>query len=207
MRAKYFLFAPSAVDDDGIADDLTGAGPWDASDFIRTDVPDGLAHTISLTSTANLSGIDITITGTDADGAVISETLAGPNNNTVETTKYFKTVTSISAASTLSTNTLLVGWANKVASQTIPLDTYARPPATVQLTITGTASIDVEDTISNIRDGGEQSSWTWLVDANFDDRTASVGGNLSVSGLRAMRMVFNSYSTDAVVELAITQAR
>lgn len=207
MRAKYLSFAPSAVDTDGLADGITGAGPWDIDDFERGDTPDGLAHQLNLTSTADLAAINITITGTDADDVVISETRAGPNAATVETTKYFKTISAISAASTLGANTLDVGWVDEFVSQTIPLDSYAARPATVSLTIGGTTEIDLEDTNSNIRAGSAQDVLTWLTDANFDGATASVGGQLTTPGLRAMRVKAMSYSTGATVTLAITQAR
>lgn len=56
-----------------------------------------LSRTITLTSTANLSGVNFTITGTDQFGIVISEVLAGPNNTTVPSTKQYHTITNISS--------------------------------------------------------------------------------------------------------------
>jgi hypothetical protein len=207
MRAKYFSFSPSAVDTDGLADGLTGAGPWDSGDFVTTATPDGLAHQLNLTSAQNLSALTITLTGTDADDNAITEDVTGPNATTVESTKYFKTLTAVSSSGTLSTNTLDIGWVDEFVSKTIPLDHYANNPATVQLTVGGTIDVDIEDTISDIRDGGTQDSWTWLTDANFDDATASVGGELATHGIRAIRLKANSYSSSATVDLAITQSR
>lgn len=205
MRAAYYRFALSTVSTTGIATGLTGTGPW--TTFTRNDIPDGLAHKISLTSTANLSAINITITGTDADGNAITETRAGPNNNTVSTTAFFKTVTNISAASTLGANTMNVGWIADAVSKSLPLDHYARRPASVQVTISGTAAVDIAGTLSDIRDGGIQSSWTWLNDANFTNKSASLYDDLSVAGIRAIRLEVNSYSTGAIVSLDITQPR
>lgn len=207
MRSKYLSFSPSAVDTDGLADGITGAGPWDSTDFVATSAGDSLAHQLNLTSAANLSAITITLTGTDADDNVITEDVVGPNATTVESTKYFKTLTAVSADSTLGANTLDIGWVDEFVSQTIPLDHYANNPATVQITIGGTIAIDVEDTISDIRDGGAQDTWTWLDDANFTNKTASLGGDLAASAIRAIRVVANSYSTGATVSIAITQAR
>lgn len=54
----------------------------------------GITRTISLTSTNNLSGVNFTINGM-LNGNQISETLAGPNNNTIETTSIFDSVNSV----------------------------------------------------------------------------------------------------------------
>lgn len=54
----------------------------------------GITRTVSLTSTNNLSGRNFTITGL-LNGSQISETRAGPNNNTVETTAIFDEVLSV----------------------------------------------------------------------------------------------------------------
>lgn len=56
-----------------------------------------LPRAVSLTSTANNSGLDVTVNGTDAYGKTQSEKITGPNNNTVRGAKAFKTVTSVTA--------------------------------------------------------------------------------------------------------------
>jgi len=205
MRPVYYSFTPSNVSLIGIAENLTGAGPWDSSDFTRTDVPDGFAHFISLDSAANLSAINITITGTDADNQVISETLAGPNAAPTETTKHFKTVTAVSAASTLGGNQLDVGWADTFVSKTIPLETYLHNGTVqAQVTLTGIAGFDIEDTMSDIRQSPqvEQADYTWLNDANFTAKSASLSAALAVVA-RAIRLVVNSYTNGAVLELGL----
>lgn len=55
---------------------------------IQFDVP----RCVSLTSTSNLSGVNITVTGFDQYGEPMTQTLAGPNNTTVNTTKAFFSV-------------------------------------------------------------------------------------------------------------------
>lgn len=52
---------------------------------------------VSLTSTANNSGLAVTVNGTDAYGKTMSELITGPNNTTVTGAKAFKTVTSVTA--------------------------------------------------------------------------------------------------------------
>ena len=50
---------------------------------------------ITITSAGNESDIDFAIVGTDLSGAAASETLTGPNANTVTSVKFYKTITSI----------------------------------------------------------------------------------------------------------------
>lgn len=59
---------------------------------------------VSLTSAGNDSAINFTIYGTNDAGKTISETIAGPNANTVSTSQDFKTVTRIAASALVGTN-------------------------------------------------------------------------------------------------------
>lgn len=58
---------------------------------------------VTLTSAGNDSGVNFTITGT-LQGSVVSETIAGPNANTVSTTQKFTTVTSVTVNGALVAN-------------------------------------------------------------------------------------------------------
>lgn len=58
---------------------------------------DKITRTVSLTSTNNLSAVNFTITGM-LNGSQISEVIAGPNANTVETTSIFDSVSSVSVS-------------------------------------------------------------------------------------------------------------
>jgi len=53
---------------------------------------------IGITSTANYSAVNFTITGTDGYGRTISEVLAGANNGTANSVFSYLTVTSIVAS-------------------------------------------------------------------------------------------------------------
>lgn len=210
MRPVYYTFDLADADTDGIADNLTGAGPWSSGNFVATGPSDGFAHQLSLTSAANLSAINITITGSDADGVAFSETLAGPNAATVETTGFFKTVSAVSAASTLGANTLDIGWVGEVASQTIPLELFAVTPPTIAAVLTGTANFDIEVTNSDIRESYSpppgQADYAWFNDANFTNKSASLVDNLA-DIVRACRLVVNSYSSGAEIRLEIVTPR
>lgn len=74
---------------------------------IVLDVP----RAVALTSTANLSGVNITIVGFDTYGRQITQTRAGPNNTTVNTLKAFKSVLSVTPDAT-NAGTMSVGTAD-----------------------------------------------------------------------------------------------
>lgn len=70
---------------------VTSVKRADGSTVLQLDVP----RAISLTSAGNDSGVNFTITGFDLYGQPMTQTLAGPNANTVVTTKAFFQVAQI----------------------------------------------------------------------------------------------------------------
>jgi len=60
---------------------------------------------ITITSAGDESDIDFAIVGTDLSGAAASETLTGPNATTVTSTKFYKTITSITPDGAVGNNT------------------------------------------------------------------------------------------------------
>lgn len=73
-----------------------------------------VATQVTFTSAANYSAHIFTITGTDQDGESLTEIVTGPNNTTVYSTKFFKTITSITGIYAISTN-ITVGVSEKQA--------------------------------------------------------------------------------------------
>lgn len=65
------------------------------------DVP----RSVSFTSAGNISAVTMTVTGYDVYGRRMTQTLAGPNANTVNTLKAFKEVVSVAANGAVGTNT------------------------------------------------------------------------------------------------------
>ena len=88
-----------AKDPDGLVDNETlgAAGNFSIDGILSSAASSDLNSTVNISSTSNNSSVTFTITGTDADGATQTETITGVNNNTVEGTKYFKTITQISS--------------------------------------------------------------------------------------------------------------
>ncbi len=100
----------TATDTDGIVDaeTLSSAGNF-TLDGAQTSSGSatGLNSFLTIASSNNISSVTFTITGTDIDGTSQTETITGVNNNTVTSTKIFKTVTRI--ASNASASAVNVG--------------------------------------------------------------------------------------------------
>lgn len=67
----------------------------------QLDVP----RCLTLTSAANISAVTFTISGYDIYGQAMSQAIAGPNANTVTTTKAFYQITGIAVDAAVGTNT------------------------------------------------------------------------------------------------------
>lgn len=201
MRPLYKLYSPSAEDTDGLVNDATGA--TSPLTQLTTGPGDGLAHQINITSGANLSGITFTLTGTDADDVALTEAVTGPNATTVESTTYFKTVTSIAISATLGANTVDLGWVDEFVTPTVALNTYARG-VSANIDVTGTINYTVQATHSDLRTRADDGPFNWfdIDDPNIDliSITADVAfGMFPIP--RAIRIVANSFSASATVAL------
>ena len=196
------------VDDDGVfqnqtlgsAGNFTLNGAGVASGEWVT--PDLFAKKIGFASTGNISGVNFTVSGyQDKNKTIaISETIAGPNNNTVETTNYFYSIQSISASGAVGTNTK-AGPVDKAISQIIPIKrSYSdRSERQVGLTfiVTGTINYTIQQTNDDIQSLADRV-FNWL----DQDDPALIGATVSKNGNyiaipQAMRVKINSYSSGA----------
>ena len=97
VKAKYF-------EPDGVDDDQVSASGSATTLVIADGGPYGnLTETITLTSSADNSGITFDITGTDGNGDAQTETLTGPDTTTVSSANKYATVTSIVASGPITT--------------------------------------------------------------------------------------------------------
>lgn len=110
------------------------------------------ATNVTFASTSNLSTVVFTVIGTAANGTTQYEDVVGPNNNTVQTVKLFKTVTAISVATvtTFTTEEVDVGAADLGIGTGAwwPLDIYT-PNQVTNIScniVSGSATYSVEYT-------------------------------------------------------------
>ena len=100
VKAVFIEADTDALDADGICLAQTSGATADTLTINGAKASGGVAtlnsaRQITLASAANLADKTFTITGTDVNGDALTESLTGPNNNTVTSTKHFLTVTEI----------------------------------------------------------------------------------------------------------------
>jgi hypothetical protein len=91
----------------GAAGNLTLDGATVQSGVAILDVPRNFTLTVA---TTNQSAITFTVRGFDEYGNAMTETIAGPNANTVQGKKAFKRITQVAASAAIATNGVSVGF-------------------------------------------------------------------------------------------------
>ena len=214
MRRIEINMDLDAADPNGAFEDQTlgGAGDFtlDGAGITGGEwvTPDGFAKQIGFESTGNISAVTFTVTGyQDKNKTIaITETLSGPNNNTVETSNYFYSIQSIASDGAVGTNTE-AGPVDEAISQIIPIkrssSNRGERPVALTFIVTGTINFTIQQTNDDIQSLTDRS-FNWL---NSDDpllvnSTISVNGNYIVIP-SAMRIVINSYSSGAALLIQV----
>lgn len=208
MRQKEVFIDPVDVDADGlaVAQAVAAAGALTLNGaLIENSIYTGdYARQISITSTGADGGRTFTITGTDADGKAQTEDLTGPATATVESIKYYKTVTSITVDDACAGN-ISAGTVDEFVTNTIPVENSESDGLTVSLErFTGTIDVSVEQCFSRVQ---------WADSIEFFSGPTSLQGqtsksydniNIHASGIR---LKCNSYTSGAQLYMTINQNR
>lgn len=199
------LLSPTIVDADGVcASQSPGAGAIlingaFASGGVATITTKG-AHIVRLTSGGNDAGITFTFVGTDSDGRVQSETVAGTNASNSDTTKYFKTITAITQSAAVAT-TIIVGNLIDSVSNTICPELNTSPIAIgIGVTlVSGTVTYKVQHSYQN---GRTAHPTLW-----FDNSAGAKGASseATYSSPVACIRILVSASGSAVLSAAVVQ--
>lgn len=199
MRPVRITRALTAADADGIALAQQAAGAGDLT-LNGALVAGGVAQLdtqrkVGIASAGNLSAVTFTIYGTDQAGNVISESLAGPNNNTVSTTLDFYSVTRVAVSAAVGAD-VTVGTTGVGASRPIPLDQYVSPfNASLFCAVTGTVNYTAQYTLDDI--WASAGPYTWSDHPDLTSATAD-GDGTYISPVTATRLLTNS-GTGSVV--------
>jgi hypothetical protein len=196
---------PADADLTGFASNVTGA----AFTITTAATSDGLAHQVSIRndSANDHSGKTVTLVGTDADGMPQTEVVTGPGASaTVESAKYFKTLTSATPSATIGADTFDIGWLDEVVSQTIMLNRHAGFGTMLQLDVTGTLDVTVQVTGGRRQEYTGQESWPWIATTNTNlvGLTADKVGDIEPQ-MNACRILFNSYSSGAELQAYVSE--
>jgi len=203
MRRKHFIFEPADASLTGFASNVTGAA-WTLT---ATAATDGYAHQVSIRNDSGTdhSGKTATLSGTDADGKAQTESVTLPTAGaTVESTKYFKTLTSVTPSATINADTMDIGWVDEFVSQTIPLG-WRNGGIGLTVIVSGTINYTIENTNSDIQDSTATINWLDHDDSVFVSATASDNSNYDFPPV-GTRVKVNSYSSGATLEYDIVQS-
>ena len=162
-----------------------------------------VAVNVLVTSDGNDSTRTYTVTGTNASGYTIAETITGPNATTVYTTRFFKTVTEVDVVGGATVGNITVGFSVVGTATPIPLDIHGFPQVSLQVTVTGTANFTVQQTLDNPFDSTINHLWVNHPDSNLVAAAASAQGNYAYIPA-ATRIVFNSGT--GTVKFTVIQA-
>jgi hypothetical protein len=190
----------------GFASNVTGA-TWTISTTATTD---GLAHQVSIKndSATDHSGKTATLVGTDADGRAQTETMNLPGTSaTVESTKYFKTLTSVTPSATINADTMDIGWVDEVASPIVFLNRYAEVGSLHHVDVTGTINATLQVSLVSREDYTGQESMVWIATT----QTALVGLTTDAFAqieplVVAARLIVNSYSSGAELQWRVSDS-
>ena len=163
------------------------------------------ARRLLLTTSADDTGDTFTITGTDWNGTVVSESLTGVNNTTTYTVNDYKTITSIWTTGA-SAGTVKFGTNGIASSRPIFLDRYALAPTSLQVTVSGTANFTVQQSVQDPTSVGYANvSWVSHPDTGLAAATATAQGNYAYIPT-VTRILLNSQTNPGYVIYNVLQA-
>jgi len=168
-----------------------------------------IARVITVTSTNDLSGVNVTITGL-RNQAIVTSTIAGPNNTTVNTsTTLFETVTSVTvngAAAAIEVGTGQTGQTGWFLADTqLSVANFA-----LQAVVTGTISYSWQVTLDAPNNAGTNPPATVFAPTIFTPITALTSATTNqlanyTAPFKYCNLVINSSTTNATVIFTVLQ--
>jgi hypothetical protein len=203
MRPKSFTLTPQS-DDDGICASQTPAAGGVQSLTIAGALASGGAvifnypHRIEITSAGDDTSKTFIVTGTDAQGLALTESVTGASGAAATTTKYFKTVSSV----TVSGNTagaVKVGVLGKATTPWWPTCWMAQEANVGVITeVSGTINYDVHYTNIPLNGVSPHDISPVVTPTAMDDKTAAINSSVSVP-ITAIRAISNSGTGTLIV--------
>lgn len=146
------------------------SGSVQVGSFSSASFTGGTSRQVTVTPVGDESSNTFVVTGTDANGNVISESIAGKNASASTSVAYFKTVTSVTLANNAA-NAITVGMTNTASSPWVRFDDFAPSNISIQCNVFGSATYtvqssldDPDDPISPVAAG----SMTWVDSSDTD---------------------------------------
>lgn len=196
------IYTPANENLTGFASNVTGA----SFTLTATTSGDSLAHQISIRndSATDHSGKTITLVGTDHLGRALTEVVTGPAGSaTVESAGYFLTLTRATPSATIGADTFDIGWVDEFVTPAVPMDWRAGMGG-LEIVITGTISIDLDSSNSDIQNS--TTAALWKVDTTTNAGVTATQWVTFNANPRFIRVKANSYSSGATVALLYAQS-
>ncbi|MGF6837079.1 hypothetical protein QF001_000946 [Paraburkholderia youngii] len=152
---------------------------------------------LSLTSASNVSAVNYSIVGRDATGALITETLAGPNANTVYSVNVYKAVLAIIPTST-NASTVSAGYSTVAGTSVLTLPSKVMlfsgaNLSAVNFTIVGTTTNGTKATetlagpnVGEVLSANTYASITTISSSAAVASNVSVGNPAILSGIKVI---------------------
>jgi hypothetical protein len=153
------------------------------------------ARRIIITCAGDDSLHTFTIVGKDWNGTPVTETLAGATaGNAAQSVYDYTVITSITPVQN-TTSTVTVGTNAVSSTRPIFLDEYGFAPTAIQVNVSGTASVTVQQSLDDPNVVGYTSvNWINHPDTNLINITANVQGNYAYLP-KVVRLLLNSGAT------------
>lgn len=156
---------------------------------------------VLITSAGNDSGITFTLTGKNAAGDTLTETIAGTNGSSAYSVLDYKLLTAVSSSGASAGN-VSIGTNGIGGSPWVMLDPWALPAVAMQFTASGTVNYTVQQTLDDPNDPTNAvaaASVTWVdsADSNVVGATTTQQTNYAFAP-RYVRVRINSGSGSVV---------
>jgi hypothetical protein len=182
------------------------AGSVQVGSFSGATFTGSTARQVTITSAGNDSVNTFVVTGLDANGDAVSETITGPNTATVTTSAYFSSVTSV----TISGNAvaaITVGMTNTASSRWVRFDDFAPSNISLQCSVSGSATYTVQSTLDDPNDpfrpvAAGSVVWVSTSDTNVVAATTTQQSNFLFAP-RYARIILTTTSTGSVTMTAL----
>ena len=199
MRPKTIIISPDAADRNGVclaqtpavAGNLTIAGALATGGVATMDI----ARHLSIYSDADESGVTFTITGTDRNGAALTETIVGPNATTTNGLRNFLTVTQV-AVDAAGTGNVEVGSADELETKWYPADHYKTDYYSYSVQLSSGASLThrLEYTLDDVY-ADAFTEYGAAIFEDLGDSAIDVSSKLSSQLLTAYRLNITVFSS------------
>lgn len=167
-----------------------------------TTVADDMAHLVIITPSVSVTG-NYTLTGTDADGAAQTETLATSTTNPVTSAKYYNTLTSVLAPSGIGAATVDIGWTDDVVSPTVPVKWHQHP---FQVGIAADVAGTISYTVQHAYDALATAQDLWFPKSDMTAKTVDADASYATP-VTGVRLLLNSLTAGATIVFYVLQGK